>query len=128
MWSRERVSSEMTHQPPALPCIAQGRPRVRYARREGIPHKEKRVEVCRLLTVVSRGVQEKRRVFMEGVGRGWAPTLPSDTARSGEAQEPHMEADEASQSSLGCLQQQPRPAGASHFKWAQILCSSLGDH
>lgn len=68
-------SSEMTHQPPAVACIAQGRPGVRYARR-GVPHKERWVEVCRLLTVVSRAVWEKR-VSSWRCGEAGAPTLHS---------------------------------------------------
>lgn len=44
--------------------------------KRGVPHKEKGVEVCRLLTVVSRGVQEKS-VSSWRCGEAGAPTLPS---------------------------------------------------
>lgn len=42
----------------------------------GAPNKEKGAEVCRLLTVVSRGVQEKR-VSSWRCGEAGAPTLHS---------------------------------------------------
>lgn len=69
MWRGEGVwSSEMVHQPPALPLVAPGGPGVNHAWRGGVSHSQKRVEVCSFLRAVGVGCAEEEGVFMEAWG------------------------------------------------------------
>lgn len=65
-------SSEMTHQPPALPRIAQGRPGVHYARREGCPPQGEAGGGLQAPHSSEQGCAGEESVFMEVWG-GWSP-------------------------------------------------------
>lgn len=65
-------SSEMTHQPQALPCIAQGRPGVRYARRKGRPPQGEVGGGRQAPHSSEQGCAGEENVFMEVWG-GWSP-------------------------------------------------------
>lgn len=69
-------SSEMTHQPQALPCIAQGRPGVRYARRKGHPPQGEVGGGRQAPHSSEQGVREKRMSSWR-CGEAGAPTLHS---------------------------------------------------
>lgn len=62
----------MTHEPPALPRIAQDRPRVRYARKEGRPPQGEGGGGLQAPHSSEQGCAGEERVFMEVWG-GWSP-------------------------------------------------------